>query len=608
MAKMLRQIDDEALERPFNKAQFIRLLKYMVPYKKNVIIALILMTIATLCSLGSTMLLSRAVDALDKGAEANPGAMASLLYNIIGMVVLAVVGALCTRHRIRLMDTAGRKALATLREDLFKHIQGLSFSFFDSRSPGKILVRVINDVNSLNDLFTNGIVNVLIDCFTLVLLLIIMLCVNWQLTLLALCIIPVLFLIIFKIKREMRKRWQITRMKTSNMHGYLHESLSGMRVTEAFVREDENLDTFSNVNDDIRKSWMRAIQINNAFWPVLDITGTIGTILVYFVGISLMGRAAAPLALADLLLIIWYLGRFWEPLNTLSNFYNNILSATASMERIFEIMDTSADVQDKPGAYDLPPIKGEVKFDHVSFYYDPEKPVLNDVNFTAQPGQTIALVGATGAGKSTIVNLISRFYDVCGGAVKIDGHDIRDVKIDSLRKQMSVMMQESFIFSGTIMDNIRYGRLDATDEEVIEAAKAVHAHDFIMEMEKGYQTEVNERGSSLSTGQRQLISFARALLNDPKILILDEATSSIDTHIELLIQDALEVLLRGRTSFVIAHRLSTIRNADCIMVMRDGRIAERGNHDELIKIENGQYKELCDAQYRFLMEDANKAV
>ncbi|MGN0742913.1 MAG: ABC transporter ATP-binding protein [Candidatus Fimadaptatus sp.] len=598
MAKMLRQIDDEALERPFNKAQFIRLLRYMGPYKKQVGLALVLMTIATLSSLGSTLLLSRAVDALDGGT------IESLGYYVGGMVVLAALGALCTRHRIRLMDTAGRKALATLREDLFNHIQGLSFSFFDSRSPGKILVRVINDVNSLNDLFTNGIVNVLIDCFTLVLLLVIMLCVNWQLTLLALCILPVLFLIIFKIKREMRKRWQITRLKTSNMHGYLHESLSGMRVTEAFVREEENLDTFSNVNDDIRSSWMRAIQINNAFWPVLDITGTIGTILVYYVGISLMGNAAAPLALADLLLIIWYLGRFWEPLNTLSNFYNNILSATASMERIFEIMDTPADVQDKPGAYDLPPIKGRVEFDHVSFYYDPEKPVLNDVTFTAEPGQTIALVGATGAGKSTIVNLISRFYDVCGGSLRIDGHDIRDVKIDSLRRQMSVMMQESFIFSGTIMDNIRYGRLDATDEEVIEAAKAVHAHDFIMQMQKGYQTEVNERGSSLSTGQRQLISFARALLNDPKILILDEATSSIDTHIELLIQDALEVLLRGRTSFVIAHRLSTIRNADCIMVMRDGRIAERGNHDELIKIKDGQYKELCDAQYRFLMEDA----
>lgn len=602
MAKMLRQIDDEALERPFNKAQFIRLLKYLGPYKKSIFIALTLMTIATLSSLGSTMMLSRAVDALDKGTAESLG------YYVGGMVLLAIVGALCTRHRIRLMDTAGRKALATLREDLFNHIQGLSFSFFDSRSPGKILVRVINDVNSLNDLFTNGIVNVLIDCFTLILLLVIMLCVNWQLTLLALCIIPVLFLIIFKIKREMRKRWQITRVKTSNMNGYLHESLSGMRVTEAYVREDENLDTFCNVNDDIRSSWMRAIQINNAFWPALDITGTIGTVLVYYVGISLMGNAAAPLALADLLLMIWYLGRFWEPLNTLSNFYNNILSATASMERIFEIMDTPADVQDKPGAYDLPPIKGRVEFDHVSFYYDPDKPVLNDVTFTAEPGQTIALVGATGAGKSTIVNLISRFYDVCGGQLRIDGHDIRDVKIDSLRKQMSVMMQESFIFSGTIMDNIRYGRLDATDAEVIEAAKAVHAHEFIMQMQKGYQTEVNERGSSLSTGQRQLISFARALLNDPKILILDEATSSIDTHIELLIQDALEVLLRGRTSFVIAHRLSTIRNADCIMVMRDGKIAERGNHDQLIKIKDGQYKELCDAQYRFLMEDAGKAV
>ena len=602
MAKMLRQIDDEALERPFNKTQFIRLLKYMGPYKKSVFIALVLMTIATLSSLGSTLLLSRAVDALDGGT------MESLGYYVGGMVLLAVIGALCTRHRIRLMDTAGRKALATLREDLFNHIQGLSFSFFDSRSPGKILVRVINDVNSLNDLFTNGIVNVLIDCFTLILLLVIMLCVNWQLTLLALCIIPVLFLLIFKIKREMRKRWQITRVKTSNMNGYLHESLSGVRVTEAYVREDENLGTFRNVNDDIRSSWMRAIQINNAFWPALDITGTIGTVLVYYVGISLMGNAAAPLALADLLLMIWYLGRFWEPLNTLSNFYNNILSATASMERIFEIMDTPADVQDKPDAYDLPPIKGRVEFDHVSFYYDPEKPVLNDVTFTAEPGQTIALVGATGAGKSTIVNLISRFYDVCGGQLRIDGHDIRDVKIDSLRKQMSVMMQESFIFSGTIMDNIRYGRLDATDAEVIEAAKAVHAHEFIMQMQKGYQTEVNERGSSLSTGQRQLISFARALLNDHKILILDEATSSIDTHIELLIQDALEVLLRGRTSFVIAHRLSTIRNADCIMVMRDGKIAERGNHDQLIKIKDGQYKELCDAQYRFLLEDAGKAI
>lgn len=597
MAKVLRQIDDEALERPFDKGQFMRLLAYMKPYKKNVACALILMVIATGCSLGSTFLLSNAIEELQlmRGTY--------LPYLIGSMFVTALLGALCTRYRVRLMDTAGRSALAQLREDLFRHIQGLSFSFFDTRSAGKILVRVINDVNSLNDLFVNGIVNVLVDCMTLVLLLVIMFAVNWKLTLISMCIMPLLIFIMFKLKRVMRLRWQRVRMKTSSMNGYLHESLAGMRVTEAFVREDENYDTFKNVNNDIRENWMKAIQVNNAFWPALDITGTIGTVLVYYFGIRMMGLEHNPLSLSSLLLMLWYLGRFWEPLNTLSNFYNSILSAMASVERIFEIMDTESDIQDREGAYELPPISGAVDFEHVDFWYSPEKVVLKDVSFSVKPGQTIALVGPTGAGKSTVVNLISRFYDVCGGAVKIDGHDLRDVKLRSLREQMGVMMQDSFIFSGTIMDNIRYGRLDATDEEVVEAAKAVSAHDFIMGMEKGYMTEVNERGSSLSVGQKQLISFARALLNDPKILILDEATSSIDTHTELLIQKALDVLLKGRTSFVIAHRLSTIRNADCIMVIQDRNIAEKGTHEELIRHEGGHYKALCDAQYRFLLED-----
>ena len=597
MAKVLRQIDDEAIERPFDKGQFFRLLSYMKPYKGRVAVALCLMVITTLCSLGQTFLLSRAVGILQADTPLVPWQF------VLGMVGMAAVIAVCTRLRVRLMDYSGRRALATLRQDLFDHIQTLSFSFFDTRSVGKIQVRVINDVNSLNDLFTNGIVNVLIEIFMLITLLVIMLVVNWKLTLISMCIMPLLMLIMFRLKRQMRKRWQIVRMKTSNMNGYLHESLAGMRVTEAFVREDENLDTFQNVGDDIRNSWMRAIHINNAFWPALDLTGTIGTVLVYYFGVKLMGDAAHPLDLANLLLILWYLGRFWEPLNVLSNFYNSVLSAMASMERIFEIMDTPSDIQDKPGAQEMPPIKGQVSFENVTFSYDPEKVILKDVSFDVQPGQTIALVGPTGAGKSTVVNLISRFYDVDSGAVKIDGHDIRDVKLRSLRKQMSVMMQDSFIFSGTVMDNIRYGKLDATDEQVMAAAKAVHAHDFIMQMPKGYQTEVSERGSSLSVGQRQLISFARALLNDPKILILDEATSSIDTHTEILIQKALDVLLKGRTSFVIAHRLSTIRNADCIMVIQDGHIAEAGTHDQLIKLEGGHYKGLCDAQYRFLLED-----
>ncbi len=559
MAKVLRQIDDEAIERPFDKGQFLRLLRYMKPYKGRVAIALCLMVITTLCSLGQTFLLSRAVGLLQAEKPLVPWQF------VLGMAVMALVIALCTRLRVRLMDYSGRRALATLRQDLFDHIQTLSFSFFDTRSVGKIQVRVINDVNSLNDLFTNGIVNVLIEVFMLITLLVIMLVVNWQLTLISMCIMPLLMLIMFRLKRMMRKRWQIVRMKTSNMNGYLHESLAGMRVTEAFV----------------------------------------GTVLVYYFGVKLMGSDAHPIDLANLLLILWYLGRFWEPLNVLSNFYNSVLSAMASVERIFEIMDTPSDIQDKPGAQEMPPIKGAVSFENVTFSYDPEKVILKNVSFDVKPGQTIALVGPTGAGKSTVVNLISRFYDVNGGAVKIDGHDIRDVNLRSLRKQMSVMMQDSFIFSGTVMDNIRYGKLDATDEEVMAAAKAVHAHDFIIQMPKGYQTEVSERGSSLSVGQRQLISFARALLNDPKILILDEATSSIDTHTEILIQQALDVLLRGRTSFVIAHRLSTIRGADCIMVIQDGHIAEAGTHDELIQHEGGHYKGLCEAQYRFLLEDNN---
>ncbi len=592
MATVIRQLDDEAVERPFNKGQFIRLLKYMKPYKAKVLSSLVLMTIASLCSLGNTFLMSRAVGQLSQGDF-------SYVPYLLGMMVAcSVMAAFCTRQRIRWMDFAGRRAIAQLREDLFGHIQSMSFSFFDTRSAGKLLVRVTNDVNSLNDLFSNGIVNVIIEVLTLVFLLVIMLAVNLKLTLIALCILPVLAFGIFKLKRLVRLRWQKNSIKNSTMNGYLHETLTGMRVTQAFVREQENSEAFKGVSSEVKKSWMSAVRVSGAFWPMLDLTGSVGTVLVYLFGVSFM-RADA-LALADLLLILWYLGRFWEPLNALSDFYNQILTAAASMERIFEIMDTESEIQDKPDAQPIPPIQGRVTFEHVVFGYNSSKIVLNDVNFDIKPGMTVALVGPTGAGKSTVVNLISRFYDVTNGRVMIDGHDLRDVQLLSLHRQMSVMMQDSFIFSGTIMDNIRYGRLDATDEEVIQAAKTVYAHDFIMRMEKGYQTVVNERGSQLSSGQRQLISFARALLNDPKILILDEATSSIDTHTEMLIQKALDVLLKGRTSFVIAHRLSTIRNADLIMVVKDGNISERGTHEELIRLPGGHYRALCEAQYRFM--------
>ena len=592
MATVIRQLDDEQLERPFNKKLFRRVLKYMLPYKKQVFTALVLMSVATVAALANTYLMSRAVGYLQNRE------FSTVPFVLLGMVAVSVTAMLCTKKRIRLMDTSGRRAIAKLREDLFRHIQGQSFSFFDTRSAGKLLVRVINDVNSLNDLFSNGIVNVLIECFTLVLLVGIMLAISWKLTLVALCILPVLALSVFKLKRMIRVRWLTNSIKSSTRNGYLHETLSGMRVTQAFTREEVNSKTFRMVNDDVKRSWIKAVQLSTAFGPTLDLVGSLGTVLVYIFGVKFI-RADA-LALADMLAILWYVGRFWEPINAISDFYNQILTASANMERIFEIMDTESEIQDKQGASELPPIQGRVTFENVVFGYTPEKTVLNNVSFDIQPGQTVALVGPTGAGKSTVVNLISRFYDVTGGSVRIDGHDVRDVKLDSLRRQMSVMMQDSFIFSGTIMDNIRYGRLDATDEEVIQAAKTVYAHDFIMGLEKGYQTVVNERGSMLSQGQRQLISFARALLSDPRILILDEATSSIDTHTEMLIQKAIGALLKGRTSFVIAHRLSTIRNADLIMVVSGGNITERGTHDELIKLEGGHYRGLCEAQYRFM--------
>ncbi|MBR7041693.1 MAG: ABC transporter ATP-binding protein, partial [Clostridia bacterium] len=502
MATVIRQLDDEQLERPFNKKLFRRVLRYMLPYKKQVFTALVLMSVATVAALANTYLMSRAVGYLQSGE------FSLVPFVLLGMVAVSLTAMLCTRQRIRLMDTSGRRAIAKLREDLFKHIQGQSFSFFDTRSAGKLLVRVINDVNSLNDLFSNGIVNVLIECFTLVLLVGIMLAISWKLTLVALCILPVLALSVFKLKRMIRVRWLTNSIKSSTMNGYLHETLSGMRVTQAFTREEVNSKTFRTVNDDVKHSWIKAVQLSQAFGPTLDIVGSLGTVLVYIFGVKFI--RADTLALADMLAILWYVGRFWEPINAISDFYNQILTASANMERIFEIMDTESEIQDKPGASDLPPIQGRVTFDDVVFGYNAEKTVLNGVSFDIKPGQTVALVGPTGAGKSTVVNLISRFYDVTGGSVKIDGHDVRDVKLDSLRRQMSVMMQDSFIFSGTIMDNIRYGRLDATDEEVIQAAKTVYAHDFIMGLEKGYQTVVNERGSMLSQGQRQLISFARA--------------------------------------------------------------------------------------------------
>jgi ATP-binding cassette subfamily B protein len=423
-----------------------------------------------------------------------------------------------------------------------------------------------------------------------------MLYINAKLTLISLVGVPILLTIILIIKNAQRHAFQILSSKQSNMNAYVHESINGIKVTQSFAREEENLNIFREVSNQYRSSWMRAVKIQFIVWPSIEIISILTVSLIYYVSVYYF---KAEVTVGVLVAFISYVWRFWTPVINIGNFYNQIINAMAYLERIFETMDEEPIVLDVPHAADLPPVEGEVVFDNVTFMYEEDEPILKNISFKVNKGETIALVGPTGAGKTTIVNLISRFYNINEGRVLIDGNDISNVTLGSLRKQMGIMLQDSFIFSGTIMDNIRYGRLDATDEEVIAAASVVKAHDFIIQLENGYYTEVNERGTRLSVGQRQLISFARALLADPKILILDEATSSIDTKTELLLQEGLNNLLKGRTSFIIAHRLSTIKNATKIMYIQDGTIIEEGTHDELIALE-GNYYDLYNAQFEFL--------
>lgn len=587
-----RMLEDEVLEKPFNMSQFKRLIGYMKPYRKQLFVTLIIMIIAAICGLAGPLFLQIAIDEYIELADFRGLSILTALFlgtNFINM--------LCMKQRVHIMSLVGQKVLYRMRQDLFEHIQTLSFTFYDTRPAGKILVRIINDVNSLGDLLTNGIINVLTDIFTLIIAIIIMLYIDVKLTLITLSTVPLLLILIGLLKRKIRRRWQIVRMKSSNMNAYLHENLAGMRVTQAFVQEEATAELYNELSEDILTTWLDAVKLNNLFWPGIELVSALGVVLVYFFGIKYLDQSLVTVGV--LVAFTNYIWRIWQPINNLANFYNSLLMAMASTERIFELLDTKPDIKDEAGSYELAEIEGYVEFKDLKFYYEKEKPVLEMVNFDVKPGETIALVGPTGAGKSTIVNLISRFYDPVEGEVLIDGHDIKGVTLNSLRKQMGVMLQDSFIFSGTIMDNIRYGKLDASDEEVMEAAKVVNAHGFIMEMEKGYDTEVNERGSRLSQGQKQLISFARALLADPRILILDEATSSIDTKTEILVQKGLAELLKGRTSFVIAHRLSTIRTADRIMVIDEGTILEAGNHDELME-QGGSYHDLYKAQYKFL--------
>ncbi len=586
--------DDRAIEKPFDWRQMRRLLGYMAPYKRDVALAILVALAGTVATLVVPLFISRAID---HGITVGDGAVLArmALYLALCYFIWWVTAGV----RIQLTNWVGQRVLRDMREQLFRHVQYLSFNFFDQRTAGSILVRIINDVNALQELFTNGVVNVFMDVLILTGIIAIMLSIHPGLALASMVVLPFMVLLSTELRRKIRRGWREVRIRLSRINSHLNEAIQGMRVTQAFVQEKENARFFDHINDDYRRWMNRSTKVSDLFGPVVEFTGAVGTCIVYWYGASLVIRGQITLGL--LVAFVYYLGRFWEPISRLGMLYNQVLQAMASSERIFEFMDTQPSVAQRPDAITMPPIQGEIRFENVYFEYKEGRPALRGVDLHVKPGQTVALVGATGSGKTTIVNLICRFYDVTSGRVTIDGIDVRDVKLDSLRRQISIVLQDTFLFSGTIADNIRFGRPDATMEEVREACRAVGADRFIEAMPDGYETVVSERGSGLSLGQRQLISFARALLADPKILILDEATASVDTETELHIQQALERLLEGRTAIVVAHRLSTIRNADMIVVMDHGRVAERGTHDELMA-KGGIYRSLVEAQFKFLEE------
>lgn len=577
---------DEELESPFDVRHLKRALVYCKRYRKKIALALSLSALAAIIGLLAPLITQYALDVtLPKG---DFGEIA-----ILGLILTAsiIISVLLSVKRSKIMTKVGQDIVYDIRKDLFEHLQRLSFEYYDSRPHGKILVRIINYINSISDLMTNGLINFVLEIFNLFFITIFMFFVSWRLALVILCGLPVFALVMLTIKNKQRRAWQQVSNKSSNLNAYTHESIVGTKVTQLFTREEENAEIFDKLQNNYRKCWMRAVSFSNMVWPAVDDIAIVVRGAIFVVGLLVFGTATV--SLGNIVAMCSYASRFWQPLLNLSNLMNTFINAVAYLERIFETLDEPVAVDDLPNAEEMPDIKGDVEFKNVTFAYETGPNVLENLSFKAKAGESIALVGPTGAGKTTVVNLISRFYNLSGGELDIDGKDISKVTLRSLRSQMGIMLQDSFIFSGTIMDNIKYGKLDATDEEAAAAAKIVGVDEFIKTLPDGYYTVVNERGSGLSQGQKQLISFARTILADPKILILDEATSSIDAKTERYLQRGIDHLLKGRTSFIIAHRLSTIRNCDRIMYIGDKGIKECGNHKELME-KKGLYWQLIN--------------
>lgn len=579
---------DETIESPFNPRHFARSLGYVKNNAHLLVAALVLSLAASLLGLLGPYFTKQIIDVCI------PSKDIIMIGVFAGVYFLSSLGGeMLGWIRMRISARAGQQIIHEIRQDLFAHLQRLTFTYYDSRPHGKILVRVVHYVNNVADFLSNGLISIVIDVFSVIVILVFMLALDARLTLIVLGGLPFLVALVAAIKKPQRMAWHKFSSKNSNLVAYINESLNGIRITQAFTRERVNAGIFDRLCRAAKDAWLSAVRVMYTMGPAVEILLT---------GVSCALYAAGSLWLADsvtpgtVLAMAAYAGRFWGPINNLGNIYNSLINTGSYLERIFDTLDEPVEIQNAPDAYELPAISGEVTFDRVTFTYEPGIPVLENLSFTVRAGESVALVGPTGAGKTTIVNLLSRFYDVQGGRILVDGHPIDKVTLHSLRSQMGIMLQDTFIFSGSIRDNILYGRLQASDEEVVEAAKAVRAHDFISAMPNGYDTFVNERGSSLSSGQRQLVSFARTILSQPKILVLDEATSSIDTETEMLLQEGIRALLKGRTSFIIAHRLSTIKSCDRIFYISDRGIAESGSHSELMA-KKGLYHKLYISQF-----------
>jgi len=591
-------MSDEILQKGYDARVVRRLAAFMRPYTRPFLLALALMLIASAASVAGPYLIKIALDEGLAGRSLPALRDAVLLY-----LGLALVQWVATYLRVNLMARVGQSIIYDLRARLFEHLQNLSLSFFSHYSVGRVISRVINDVSVLRQFLTWAVLAVVRDLFTLIGIVVAMVSMNARLSLLTFTVLPLMAVATAVFRKKSRENYRQVRQAISWVNSVLAENINAVRVVQAFAREDHNFAFFRDqVNRNNLEVNLRAARLTSVFFPAIDLLGMLATALVVWLGgAAAIGQQITP---GVLVAFVLYIDRFFEPIRSLSQRYDQFQSTMAGGERIIDLLDTPPEVQDAPDAIDLPPIRGEVVFDHVSFHYpdDPNTAVLDDINLHVKPGQTVALVGETGAGKTTIVKLLARFHDPTSGRVLVDGHDLRTVTQHSLRRQLGIVLQEPYLFSGSVKENIRFSRPEATEEEVIAAAKAVGAHDFIVHLRDGYETPVAEGGVLLSEGQRQLISFARALLADPRILVLDEATSSVDTQTERVIQQALARLLQGRTAFVIAHRLSTIVNADQIVVVHRGRIVEQGTHEELLAL-GGMYHRLYQIGFAEMLEN-----